>query len=302
MSSMPLMTLFLEPNPPGSPHVLTLPEHWHLHRVVLSLSRPSAQGNTGSGSVTAQPSTWPKPPVMWSQPRSGELLQNALNTDLTLKHTPATQSSPPQPSLPSDFQYPVPFNPPPTPPSQPITTLPPSPHKHVTRRPRRRDHILTRASSAPPAFQAQRVLRRPASFKELRYGHNVDAMARAKSHPEVPKSDFAPAPLFVPSSFGIPSAIPKESSSSPGRIFRSLSETQAQNHSGDFTESKTPSTMGPMMNSKHAVQRLGNFFLTSCPGKKVRLQGPVRGRGTICRDIRADLARVKELGVKCIVW
>lgn len=34
----------------------------------------------------------------------------------------------------------------------------------------------------------------------------------------------------------------------------------------------------------------------------VRLHGPVRGRGAICRDLRVDLSRVKELGVGCIVW
>jgi hypothetical protein len=68
---------------------------------------------------------------------------------------------------------------------------------------------------------------------------------------------------------------------------------------------------------------LGNFFLSSCPGKKgvapsdccivrgftnnlittkVRLTGPVRGRGAICRDLKQDLRRIKALGVGCIVW
>ncbi|TFK75309.1 phosphatases II [Pluteus cervinus] len=46
---------------------------------------------------------------------------------------------------------------------------------------------------------------------------------------------------------------------------------------------------------------LGNLFLSSCPGKKVRLDGPVRGRGGVCRDLAADLMRFKELGVGCIV-
>ncbi|KDQ57734.1 hypothetical protein JAAARDRAFT_130821 [Jaapia argillacea MUCL 33604] len=47
--------------------------------------------------------------------------------------------------------------------------------------------------------------------------------------------------------------------------------------------------------------KLGNLLLSSCPGKKVRLSGPVKGRGGVCRDLGADLARVKELGVGCIV-
>ncbi|EJD52708.1 phosphatases II [Auricularia subglabra TFB-10046 SS5] len=46
---------------------------------------------------------------------------------------------------------------------------------------------------------------------------------------------------------------------------------------------------------------LGNLLLSSCPGKKVRLTGPVKGRGAICRDLRSDLSRVKDIGVGCIV-
>ncbi|KAK0461393.1 protein-tyrosine phosphatase-like protein [Desarmillaria tabescens] len=46
---------------------------------------------------------------------------------------------------------------------------------------------------------------------------------------------------------------------------------------------------------------LGNLLLSSCPGKKVRLQGPVRGRSGVCRNLEMDLMRMKELGVGCIV-
>ncbi|KAG7446403.1 phosphatases II [Guyanagaster necrorhizus] len=46
---------------------------------------------------------------------------------------------------------------------------------------------------------------------------------------------------------------------------------------------------------------LGNLLLSSCPGKKVRLQGPVRGRSGVCRNLETDLLRMKELGVGCIV-
>ncbi|KAH7108197.1 phosphatases II [Auriculariales sp. MPI-PUGE-AT-0066] len=46
---------------------------------------------------------------------------------------------------------------------------------------------------------------------------------------------------------------------------------------------------------------LGNLLLSSCPGKKVRLTGPVKGRGAICRDLSSDLHRVKDLGVGCII-
>ncbi|KAJ8696503.1 hypothetical protein PTI98_006371 [Pleurotus ostreatus] len=46
---------------------------------------------------------------------------------------------------------------------------------------------------------------------------------------------------------------------------------------------------------------LGNMYMSSCPGKKVRLHGPLRGRSGICRDLDADLQRIRALGVKCIV-
>lgn len=49
-------------------------------------------------------------------------------------------------------------------------------------------------------------------------------------------------------------------------------------------------------------RRVGNFLLSSCPGKKVRLNGPVKGRGAICRDLKVDLERIRGLGVGCVVW
>ncbi|KJA27765.1 hypothetical protein HYPSUDRAFT_197926 [Hypholoma sublateritium FD-334 SS-4] len=46
---------------------------------------------------------------------------------------------------------------------------------------------------------------------------------------------------------------------------------------------------------------IGNLFLSSCPGKKVRLDGPVKGRSGVRRDVETDMRRMKELGVGCIV-
>ncbi|TKY88130.1 hypothetical protein EX895_002840 [Sporisorium graminicola] len=46
---------------------------------------------------------------------------------------------------------------------------------------------------------------------------------------------------------------------------------------------------------------IGNLLLSSCPGKKVRLSGPVRGRGAICRDLGLDLARIYSIGVRAVV-
>ncbi|KAG8715629.1 hypothetical protein FRC11_002181 [Ceratobasidium sp. 423] len=48
---------------------------------------------------------------------------------------------------------------------------------------------------------------------------------------------------------------------------------------------------------------LGNLYLSSCPGKKVRLHEPtgIKGRGAICRDLKADLERVKQAGVFLVI-
>ncbi|KAM0790596.1 hypothetical protein ACM66B_004461 [Microbotryomycetes sp. NB124-2] len=55
---------------------------------------------------------------------------------------------------------------------------------------------------------------------------------------------------------------------------------------------------------QHAPNRIGNFMLSSCPGKKVRLDGTaLRGsnRNAICRDLRTDLCRAREQGVRLVI-
>lgn len=50
-----------------------------------------------------------------------------------------------------------------------------------------------------------------------------------------------------------------------------------------------------------SAPQIGNVLLSSCPGKKVRLNGPVKGRGAICRSVPQDLARIRSLGVGLII-
>ncbi|ORY28170.1 protein-tyrosine phosphatase-like protein [Naematelia encephala] len=45
----------------------------------------------------------------------------------------------------------------------------------------------------------------------------------------------------------------------------------------------------------------GNLLLSSCPGKRLRMEGPVKGRGPVCRDLKTDLARIKGEGVGAVV-
>lgn len=48
--------------------------------------------------------------------------------------------------------------------------------------------------------------------------------------------------------------------------------------------------------------KIGKLALSSCPGKKVRLNtGPVNGRAVICRDLDIDLKRLSGYGIKTIV-
>ncbi|KAI8097698.1 protein-tyrosine phosphatase-like protein [Halteromyces radiatus] len=46
---------------------------------------------------------------------------------------------------------------------------------------------------------------------------------------------------------------------------------------------------------------MGNLALSSCPGKKVRLTGPVRGRAAINRDLDLDFTRMRSFGITTIV-
>lgn len=46
----------------------------------------------------------------------------------------------------------------------------------------------------------------------------------------------------------------------------------------------------------------GNLCLSSCPGKKVRLSGPVKGRASINRDLDLDFERLASFGITMVVW
>ncbi|KAG7090832.1 hypothetical protein E1B28_009914 [Marasmius oreades] len=61
----------------------------------------------------------------------------------------------------------------------------------------------------------------------------------------------------------------------------------------------SPST--PLPSKTVQSRTLGNLILSSCPGKKVRLDGPVRGRSVVHRDLEYDLRRMKDMGIGCIV-
>ncbi|KAK4057005.1 hypothetical protein OIO90_001905 [Microbotryomycetes sp. JL221] len=53
-----------------------------------------------------------------------------------------------------------------------------------------------------------------------------------------------------------------------------------------------------------ASTKIGNFMLSSCPGKKVRLEATAirsSSRSAICRDVNVDLGRAQSQGVKLVI-
>ncbi|KAI0029718.1 protein-tyrosine phosphatase-like protein [Vararia minispora EC-137] len=76
---------------------------------------------------------------------------------------------------------------------------------------------------------------------------------------------------------------------------------QQPDHALENRTVQQPSRPPPIAPTPPSPPALGNLFLSSCPGKKVRLEGPVKGRGGICRDVEADFARIAALGVCCVV-
>lgn len=65
-----------------------------------------------------------------------------------------------------------------------------------------------------------------------------------------------------------------------------------------------PSSSSSSTRANGKRPELGNFYLSSCPGKKVRLDGIIQGRGgrgAICRSVEMDLERAKLCGVKVVI-
>ncbi|SAL95170.1 hypothetical protein [Absidia glauca] len=63
----------------------------------------------------------------------------------------------------------------------------------------------------------------------------------------------------------------------------------------------TPPPPPPPPSSSSNGKVMGNLALSSCPGKKVRLSGPVRGRAAINRDLDLDFTRMRSFGITTLV-
>lgn len=99
-------------------------------------------------------------------------------------------------------------------------------------------------------------------------------------------------PLLLGSKLDVPSLL---LSYSPGMPFPPSCSMRSQSQSAQTQPVSNP-YQGPR------VPALGNLLLSSCPGKRLRMEGPSKGRGPVCRDISTDLKRIKGEGVGCLVW
>lgn len=99
-------------------------------------------------------------------------------------------------------------------------------------------------------------------------------------------------PLLLGSKLDVPSLL---LSYSPGMPFPPSCSMRNQSQSAQTQPLSNP-YQGPR------VPALGNLLLSSCPGKRLRMEGPSKGRGPVCRDISTDLKRIKGEGVGCLVW
>lgn len=89
--------------------------------------------------------------------------------------------------------------------------------------------------------------------------------------------------------------------------------------SGDLWDIMLPSGQGDNLNAQAPAppmrspgRAVGNFMLSSCPGKKVRMEAVTQaqaiklaatggGRSAICRDVVMDLGRAKDEGVGVVI-
>ncbi|EJD03254.1 phosphatases II [Fomitiporia mediterranea MF3/22] len=281
----------------SSPVLFHLPQDFHLDRVTAIRAR-GVQGYRPFNRFmhpSCHPAMRAPVPITWAQNGSSELLQNALNGEFGLPPPPRPLFVPSQ--EPRTVLQPMMLPLPPfAVPGQ--TPTPPSPPKGVIRRRPR----YGRATSAPPAFRTLRGMqRRVSNMREARQG-----LPRQRSSPEIPTSRFTDVPSVVPS---VITSLERDTPDcdTPEDEFSNNGQHGLMLPPDSVTPSP-PAQIEPALVSDDTapedhihIRQLGNMYLSSCPGKKVRLSGPVKGRAAICRDLRADLSRVRDLGVECVI-
>lgn len=109
--------------------------------------------------------------------------------------------------------------------------------------------------------------------------------------------EYDPDPIFITtplsSNLDVSSLILSQPAQYPYKLPQLGDQPSPFHQLEELVRQRRPADQGPSV---------GNLLLSSCPGKKVRLAGPVKGRGAICRDLETDLRRIRDEGVGCIVW
>ena len=138
--------------------------------------------------------------------------------------------------------------------------------------------------------------------KPLRLYSDIDVVATLLSH--VSSVSTSPSPVNSASG-GLneqqhtarpASEVSVVRSPTPWSADSSFSSAQSQ------SQSQSQFRGSSMSGGLSKPQQLGNLLLSSCPGKRLRMDGPVKGRGPVCRDLKTDLERIKGEGVGCLVW
>lgn len=129
------------------------------------------------------------------------------------------------------------------------------------------------------------------------FGHIVKT---SDTHPII-ISPFFPAELLPILSAHLHPLTPTELSS--GKPFLMTSAIDVPSLLLSFVP-PSPNALVPSLHGfrQYPPTALGNLLLSSCPGKRLRMEGPVKGRGPVCRDLATDLRRIKNEGVGCLVW
>ncbi|KAH7923949.1 phosphatases II [Leucogyrophana mollusca] len=216
-------------------------------------------------------------------------------------------------------------------PPMPSRSLPPLPPPVPLRRPFARPQSRHTISEALQAAISSRLVATPPvppSLSRALSLKNAISKTRPLDDRKLVVTENTPKPTIPRQFLGDPSISNRASSAPPDGVLSSVldptpsSRLGAVNISWILTEERQSSPqLSPPRNSmklraataspypqhprrtvtKSRPFKLGNLLLSSCPGKKVRLSGPVKGRGTVCRDLSLDLQRIKDLGVRCVV-
>lgn len=142
----------------------------------------------------------------------------------------------------------------------------------------------------------------------------------------IPPTTSASKPLLLKSDIDVPALLLSQGAGSiaPSPVSSFFGSSSSLNLPLQLTMSNPSSSSSPagsngnagggiysLMGLMNAVDKgvkvisrpkLGNLLLSSCPGKRLRMGGPVKGRGPVCRDLKTDLSRIKAEGVGCLVW